>query len=58
MEGFENSCGILRDLASAIGGRVPEAVVTFEPREEALGRGRRSKVRPCLLMRHCTAVRS
>ena len=25
------------DLASAIGGRVPEAVVTFEPREEALG---------------------
>ena len=23
--------------ASAIGGRVPEAVVTFEPREEALG---------------------
>ena len=25
------------DLASAIGGRVPEAVVTFEPREVALG---------------------
>ena len=25
------------DLTSAIGGRVPEAVVTFEPREEALG---------------------
>ena len=25
------------DLASAIGGRVPAAVVTFEPREEALG---------------------
>ena len=25
------------DLASAKGGRVPEAVVTFEPREEALG---------------------
>ena len=25
------------DLAPAIGGRVPEAVVTFEPREEALG---------------------
>ena len=25
------------DLASAIGGRIPEAVVTFEPREEALG---------------------
>ena len=25
------------DLASAIGGRVPEAVLTFEPREEALG---------------------
>ena len=25
------------DLAVAIGGRVPEAVVTFEPREEALG---------------------
>ena len=24
-------------MASAIGGRVPEAVVTFEPREEALG---------------------
>ena len=26
-----------RDLAVAIGGRVPEAVVTFESREEALG---------------------
>ena len=25
------------NLASAIGGRVPEAVVTFEPREKALG---------------------
>ena len=25
------------DLAAAIGGRVPEAVVTFEPHEEALG---------------------
>ena len=25
------------DLASTIGGRVPEVVVTFEPREEALG---------------------
>ena len=25
------------DLAVAIGGRIPEAVVTFEPREEALG---------------------
>ena len=25
------------DLAAAIGGRVPEAVVTFELREEALG---------------------
>ena len=25
------------DSALAIGGRVPEAVVTFEPREEALG---------------------
>ena len=25
------------DLAAAIGGRVPDAVVTFEPREEALG---------------------
>ena len=25
------------DLASAIGGRVPDTVVTFEPREEALG---------------------
>ena len=25
------------DLASAIGGRVPETVVTFEPRKEALG---------------------
>ena len=25
------------DLASTIGGRVPEAVVTFEPREKALG---------------------
>ena len=46
------------DLAVAIGGRVPEAVVTFEPREEALGCGRRSKVRPCQLMRHCTPVRS
>ena len=46
------------DLAAAIGGRVPDAVVTFEPVQEAWGRGRRSKVRPCLLMRHCTAVRS
>ena len=37
--GFTGQCldiGAL-DLASAIGGRVPEAVVTFEPREEALG---------------------
>ena len=25
------------DLSAAIGGRVPDAVVTFEPREEALG---------------------
>ena len=25
------------DLAAAIGGRIPEAVVTFEPHEEALG---------------------
>ena len=32
--------------------------LAFEPREELWGRGRRSKVRPCLLMRHCTAVRS
>ena len=24
-------------MAAAIGGRVPDAVVTFEPREEALG---------------------
>ena len=31
------------DLASAIGGRVPEAVVTFEPGQ---------------LMRHCAPVRS
>ena len=31
------------DLASAIGGRVPEAVVTFEPREEALGAGQEVK---------------
>ena len=37
--GFTGQCldiGAL-DLASAIGGRVPEAVVIFEPREEALG---------------------
>ena len=46
------------DLQAAIGGRVPDAVVTFEPREEALGGGggRRSKVRPCQLMRHRTPV--
>ena len=44
------------DLAAAIRGRVPEAVETFEPRKEALGRGRRSKVRPCQLTRHCTPV--
>ena len=30
--GFTGQC-----LDSAIGGRVPEAVVTLEPREEALG---------------------
>ena len=47
-----------RDLDEAIGGRVPDAVVTFEPGQETLGRGRRSKVRPCQLMRHCTPVRS
>ena len=41
------------DSAAAIGGRVPDPVVTFEPREEAWGRDRRSKVRPCQLMRHC-----
>ena len=37
--GFTDQCLDIRplDLASAIGGRVPEAVVTFEPREEALG---------------------
>ena len=46
------------DLAAVIGGRVPDAVVTFEPGHEALGRGRRSKVRPCQLMRHCMPVRS
>ena len=46
------------DLASAIGGRVPEAVVTFEPARRLWGRGRRSKVRLCPLMRHCTPVRS
>ena len=37
--GFMGQCldiGAL-DLALAIGGRIPEAVVTFEPREEALG---------------------
>ena len=39
------------DVAAAIGGRVPDAVVTFEPVQEALGAS-------CLLMRHCTAVRS
>ena len=60
--GFTSQCLDIGawDLASAIGGRVPEAVVTFEAREERVlwGRGRRSKVRPCQLMRHCTAVRS
>ena len=55
--GFTGQCLDIGDLAAAIGGRVPDAVVTFEPVQEALGRGR-SKVRPCLLMRHCTAVRS
>ena len=37
--GFTGQCldiGAL-DLASAIGGCIPEAVVTFEPHEEALG---------------------
>ena len=29
-----------------------------DPARRLWGRGRRSKVRPCLLMRHCTAVRS
>ena len=37
--GFTGQCLDISvwDLAVAIGGRVPEAVVTFEPREEALG---------------------
>ena len=45
------------DLASAIGGRVPETVMTFEPARRLWGRGRRSKVRSCQLMRHCMPVR-
>ena len=53
--GFTGQCWDIGawDLASAIGGRVPEAVVTFEPARRLWGRGRRSKVRPCQLMRHC-----
>ena len=53
--GFTGQClGIgAWDLAAAISGRVPDAVVTFEPDQ-----GRRSKVRPYQLMRHCTPVRS
>ena len=37
--GFTGQCLDIgaSDLASAIGGRVPEAVVTFEPRKVALG---------------------
>ena len=46
------------DSAAAIGGRVPDAVVTFERGHEIWGRGRRSKVMPCQLIRHCTPVRS
>ena len=43
--GFTGQCLDIgaSDLASAIGGRVPEAVVTFEPREEALGAWREVK---------------
>ena len=35
--GFTGQCLDIGDLASAIGGRVPDAVVTFEPVQEALG---------------------
>ena len=55
--GFTGQCldiGAL-DLTSAIGGRIPEAVVTFEPREEALRAWQEVKGE---LMRHCTPVRS
>ena len=43
--GFTGQCLDIRayDLATAIGGRVPDAVVTFEPREEALGACREVK---------------
>ena len=35
--GFTGQCIGAGDLAAAIGGRVPDAVVTFEPGQEALG---------------------
>ena len=46
------------DLAAAIGGRVPDAVVTFEPVQEALGAWQEVKGEAMSVMRHCTAVRS
>ena len=57
--GFTGQCLDISawDLATAICGRVRDAVVTFEPAKRLWGRGRRSKVRPCQLMRHCTPVR-
>ena len=50
--GFTGQCLDIgaSDLASAIGGRVPDVVVTLEPARRLQGRGRRSKVRPCQLM--------
>ena len=45
------------DVAAAIGGRVPDAVVTFEPVQEALGAWQEVKGE-AMSMRHCTAVRS
>ena len=46
------------DLAAAIGGRVPDAVVTFAPGQEASGAWQEVKGEACQLMRHCTPVRS
>ena len=40
----------------AIGGHVPQSGVAFDPVTLFLGRGRRSKVRPCQLMRQTTAL--
>ena len=44
------------DWAVVIGGRVPSVLWPLNPPRWLWGRDRRSKVRPCQLMRHCTPV--